>query len=210
MAQQVKLQADGLRELCRVDERLMSYNVEMTEVTSGTFWKEYTPGQIAGTEGFPPSKGLEDITNAMQVYPPVNLYDEKLRALAKEFGPVWVRVSGTWASKTYYDFDGTTGGKAPEGYQSVLTKEQWIGVLDFVKEIGAKLLISVANCAGLHSADEPWNPSEAEKIFALSKEYGVPIDAAEFMNEPNMLQFSGAPAGYTAADYARDQDLFFA
>ena len=210
MAQQVKLQAGGLRELRRVDERLMSYNVEMTEVTGGTFWKEYTPGQIAGTEGFPPSKGLEDIANAMQVYPPVNLYDEKLRALAKEFGPVWVRVSGTWASKTYYDFDGTTGGKAPEGYQSVLTKEQWIGVLDFVKEIGAKLLISVANCAGLHSADEPWNPSEAEKIFALSKEYGVPIDAAEFMNEPNMLQFSGAPAGYTAADYARDQDLFFA
>lgn len=154
MAQQVKLQADGLRELRRVDERLMSYNVEMTEVTGGTFWKEYTPGQIAGTEGVPPSKGLEDIANAMQVYPPVNLYDEKLRALAKEFGPVWVRVSGTWASKTYYDFDGTTGGKAPEGYQSVLTKEQWIGVLDFVKEIGAKLLISVANCAGLHSADE--------------------------------------------------------
>ena len=80
MAQQVKLQADGLRELRRVDERLMSYNVEMTEVTGGTFWKEYTPGQIAGTEGFPPSKGLEDIANAMQVYPPVNLYDEKLRA----------------------------------------------------------------------------------------------------------------------------------
>ena len=47
-----------------------------------------------------------------------------------------------------------------------------------------------------------------EKIFSLSKEYGVPIEAAEFMNEPNMLQYSGAPAGYTAADYARDQDLF--
>lgn len=36
------------------------------------------------------------------------------------------------------------------------------------------------------------------------------IDAAEFMNEPNMLEFSGAPKGYSAADYARDQDRFFA
>mgnify|MGYP000706592653 CR=1 FL=1 len=39
----------------------------------------------------------------MQVYAPINLYDEKLRKLAKELGPVWVRVSGTWATKTYYD-----------------------------------------------------------------------------------------------------------
>ena len=210
MAQHIVLHAQGLPELRRVDERLMSYNVEMTEVTGGTFWKQYTPGQIAGTEEFPGASSFADLGKLMQVYPPVNLYNEKLRALAGEFGPVWVRVSGTWASKTYYDFDGTTGGKAPAGYQSVLTKEQWIGVLDFVKAVGGKLLISVANCAGLHSADEPWNPSEAEKLFALSREYGVPIDAAEFMNEPNMLAFSGAPAGYTAADYARDQDLFFA
>ena len=125
-------------------------------------------------------------------------------------GTAWVRVSGTWATKTYYDFDNTTGGTAPEGYLNVLTKEQWIGVLDFVKAIDAKLMISVANCPGLHSAEEPWNPSEAEKIFRLSKEYGVPIDGAEFANEPNMMEDTGFPAGYTPADYRRDQDLFFA
>ena len=208
MPQVVKLAPEECKALRTVDERLMSYNIEMAEVTGGTFWKAYTPGQIAGTEEFPPSKGLADMANSMQVYPPIDLYNEKLRALARQFGPVWVRVSGTWASKTYYDFEGT--GVTPEGYQNRLTKEQWIGVLDFVKAVDAKLIISVANCPGLHSVDEPWNPSQAEKIFALSKEYGVPIDAAEFMNEPNMLMLSGAPQGYTAADYARDQDLFFA
>ena len=210
MAEIIKLNPDGLKKLHEVDERLMSYNVEMTEVTGGTFWKAYTPEQIAGTELFPPVTDLSQLQNLMQVYPPIDLYDEKLRALAKELGPAWVRVSGTWASKTYYDFDGSAGGQAPEGYQNIMSKEQWIGVLDFVKAIGAKLIISVANCPGLHSAEEPWNPSEAEKIFSLSKEYGVPIDAAEFMNEPNMLTVSGGPEGYTAADYARDQDLFFA
>ena len=193
-----------------VNDRLMSYNVEMTEITGGTFWKEYTPEQIAGTEKF--SLGgagnmAEGMTSLMQIYPPINLYDEKLRKLAKEFGPVWVRVSGGWATSTYYDFDDT--GMIPEGYRSRLTKEQWIGVLDFVKAIDAKLLISVANCPGLHTHDEPLNLSEAEKIFALSKEYGVPIDATEFVNEPNMLEMSGCPAGYTTADYARDQDIFF-
>lgn len=194
-----------------VDERLVSYNIEMTEVTGGTFWKSYTPGQIAGTEAFQASGGMDNFTekaDLMQYFPPINLYDEKLRKLAAQIGPAWVRVSGSWATKTYYDFDGTTGGKAPEGYQNVLTKEQWIGVLDFVKAVGGKLLISVSNCAGDHPDGGPLDLSQTKKIFALSHAYGVDIDAVEFMNEPNMLEGSGAPKGYTAADYARDQDIF--
>lgn len=209
MTKIIDLKFDNLKEIRQMNPRLMSYNVEMTEVTGGTFWKSYTPAQIAGTEAFPPLKSIMDMGSIMQVYPPINLYNEKIRKLAKEFGPVWVRVSGTWATKTYYDFDGHTNGVAPSGYQSVCTKEQWIGVLEFCKAIGAKLLVSVNNCEGLHKASEPWNPSQAELLFGLSKEYGVPIEAAEFMNEPNMLAFSGAPVGYTAKDYVRDQDLFF-
>ena len=46
-------------------------------------------------------------------------------------------------------------------------------------------------------------PSEAEKLFSLSKEYGVPIDAAEFANEPNMMEETGFPKGYTPAHYRR-------
>ena len=207
MANELKLSLD-LQVIRTVDQRLMSYNVEMTEVTGGTFWKAYTPAQVAGTEQFPPIRSLADMGGIMQVYPPINLYDEKLRKLANEFGPVWVRVSGTWATKTYYDFDGTTNGVAPKGYQSVLTKKQWIGVLDFCKAINAKLLISVNNCEGLHKANEPWHPTQAELLFKTAKEYGVPVEAAEFMNEPNMLAFSGAPVGYTGKDYVRDQDLF--
>ena len=214
MAQFVKLVPENLKALREVNPRLMSYNVEFAEVTGGTFWKAYTPEQVAGTEEFHVAPSADGIAamykDLMQVYAPIDLYNEKLRSLAKELGTAWVRVSGTWATKTYYDFDNTTGGIAPEGYLNVLTKEQWIGVLDFVKAIDAKLMISVANCLGLHSAEEPWNPSEVEKIFRLSKEYGVPIDGAEFANEPNMMEDTGFPAGYTPADYRRDQDLFFA
>ena len=212
MTQLIRLDPAGARPLRKVDERLVSYNIEMTEVTGGTFWKAYTPGQIAGTEDFTVKGALTDFTamaDLMQYYPPINLYDEKLRKLARELGPAWIRVSGTWATKTYYDFDGTTGGKAPEGYASVLTRAQWLGVLDFVKAVGGKLLISISNCAGDHPDGGPLDLTQARKIFALSHEYGVEIDAAEFMNEPNMLAASGAPVGYTAADYARDQDIFF-
>ena len=215
MAQFVKLNPDTLKALREVDPMMMSYNVEFAEVTGGTFWKAYTPGQIAGTEEFyvePTNEGIAAMyKDLMQVYPPIDLYNEKLRKLAKDLGPAWVRVSGTWATKTYYDFDGEYApGQVPEGYLNVLTKAQWIGVLDFVKAIGAKLIVSMANCPGLHSAEEPWVPTEAEKLFGLSKEYGGPINAAEFTNEPNMMEETGFPKGYTPEHYRRDQDLFFA
>ncbi len=190
MAQHIKLNPSELKIIRTVDERLMSYNIEMTEITGGTFWKAYTPGQIAGTEEFKVSGTLDDFTSMadlMQYYPPINLYNETLRKRAKELGTAWIRVSGSWATKTYYDFDGTTGGKAPEGYASVLTKEQWIGVLDFVKTVNGKLLISVSNCAGDHPNNGALNLTQTKKIFNFSHEYGVDIDAAEFMNEPNML-----------------------
>ena len=80
-------------------------------------------------------------------------------------------------------------------------KENWKGILS--------VSYTHLNCPGLHTAEEPWNPSEAEKLFSLSKEYGVPIDAAEFANEPNMMEETGFPKGYTPAHYRRDQDLFF-
>ncbi len=212
MAEFVKLYPSELKQLHEQNPMLMSYNVEFAEVTGGTFWKAYTPGQIAGTETFQVdlSKGMATILGEMmQVYAPINLYDEKLRKLTKALGTAWCRVSGTWATKTYYDFDGEyPDGVVPEGYLNKLTKEQWIGVLDFVRDCGLKLKISVANCPGLHSTEEPWPSHEAEKIFKFSKEYGVPILAAEFTNEPNMMEETGFPAGYKPEHYRRDADIF--
>lgn len=208
----IPLKAQPSRLIRHVDERLMSYNIEMTEVTGGTFWKAYTAEQIAGTAEFPSVTTFSDVTTMpelMECYPPIDLTNKRLRELAKQLGPVWIRVSGTWATKTYYDFDNVTGGKAPEGYANVLTREQWIGVLDFVSYVGAKLLISVSNCAGDHPNGGPLDLTQAKKIFEFSHRHGVDIDAVEFMNEPNMLEMSGSPKGYTAADYARDQDILY-
>ena len=206
MAQFVKLNPEALQALRTVDPCLISYNVEMTEVTGGTFWKAYTDAQVDGTEAFPEIRDWTNMGNLQQWYDPIETTNPRLIKLARDLGPAWVRVSGTWANKTYYDFEGT--GVTPEGYQNRMTKQQWIDIVKFADAIGAKILISVANCEGLHHADEPWNPSQAEKIFALSKELGHPIDAVEFTNEPNMFQITGFPVGYTAEHFRRDQDLF--
>lgn len=208
MSNFVKLNLSNLPILRQMDERLVSYNIEMTEVTGGTFWKSYTEAQVEGTEEFPPITDWHDMGNLQQWFDPIDLYNPRLRKMAKALGTAWVRVSGTWANKTYYDFDGHTGGVVPDGYQNLLTEAQWKGVLDFVKAIDGKLLVSVANCPGIHTADEPWHPEQAKLLFDYSKNYGVPVAAAEFTNEPNMPTMSGQPEGYTSEDFNRDHNLF--
>ena len=89
MAEFVNLKTSGLTKLRDMDERLVSYNVEMTEVTGGTFWKAYTEGQIAGTEEFPKLEGgfsnHTAMAGLMQYYPPIDTTNEKLISLAKVF-----------------------------------------------------------------------------------------------------------------------------
>ncbi len=205
MAQKVKLNLENATKILEQNPALVSYNVEMTEVTGGTFWKAYTEAQIDGEEEVPPPDLSKGVASMHQWYDPIDTKNPRLIKLAKALGKCWIRVSGTWATRTYYDFDGT-GMK--DGYFNHLRKEQWIDLLNFVKAVDGRLKISVANCDGLHSHDEPWNPSQAELIFSLSKEMGVPIEAVEFVNEPNMIEATGFPKDYTAADFRRDQDIF--
>ena len=213
MSIELTLNPEKLEVIREMDPRVQSYNIEMTELTGGTFWVPYTPEQISGEEAFPTCDKMEDMMKmlaGMQTkVPAINLYDERIRSFAKAFGPVVIRFSGSWATRTYYDFDGHTGGKAPEGFEFVLTKEQWQGALDFVKAVNGQILVSVANSFGVHENHTgAWMPEQAELLWKYTEEQGMKIEYAEFMNEPNMLNGMCLPDGYTLDDYGRDYDLF--
>ena len=119
MAEHIILNPEKLSFLREVNPMLISYNVEMTEVTGGTFWKAYTDAQIDGTEQVPPPDFSKGMAGMHQWYDPIDTTNPLLIKLAKELGSCWVRVSGTWATRTYYDFDGKG---MPEGYFNHLKK----------------------------------------------------------------------------------------
>ena len=213
MSVQISLNPQTLKVIRQMDSRVQSYNIEMTELTGGTFWVPYTEKQISGEEPFPTCGKMEDmmamLAKMQTSVPAINLYDPRIRSLAAAMGRVIIRFSGSWATRTYYDFDGHTGGKAPEGFQFVLTREQWQGALDFVRHTGGQILVSVANSFGVHeNGTGPWTPEQAELLWDYTAQQGMTIDYAEFMNEPNMLQGMCLPEGYTLDDYGRDFDLF--
>jgi hypothetical protein len=92
MAEFVKLNPNALTELRQMNPRLISYNVEMTEVTGGTFWKAYTDAQIDGTEQVPPPDFSKGVAAMHQWYDPIDTTNPRLIKLAKALGSCWVRV----------------------------------------------------------------------------------------------------------------------
>ncbi|MET0179863.1 MAG: hypothetical protein ABW194_05200 [Novosphingobium sp.] len=171
-----------------VDERYQSYNVEMVEVTGGRFWAPYDgpPGAMH------------------RLRPPEDLADPRLRALARHLGPAFVRVSGSWANSTYLEAEGEHLSAPPAGFNQVLTRDQWRGVLAFAKAVDAEVGVSFAVSDGTRDPGGAWTSGQAQRLIDLTRAEGAEIAFAEFINEPNFPALAKLPNGYSAADYARD------
>jgi hypothetical protein len=194
-----------------VDELFHSYNVEMVEVTGGRFWKPYASEAKPAPTTPPPADGAPAAGMAalFEYRPPVDLSDSRLLALAKALGPAYVRVSGTWANSIYFhDADSPAPDKPPAGFNSILTRAQWKGVVDFVRATGGKLMTSFAWSTGTRDAAGVWTPEHARRLVAFTNASGGRVDAAEFVNEPNYAANGAAPRGYDGAAFARDLAVF--
>jgi len=117
--QAVSVDPAKLTRIGTVDERFASYNIEMAEVTGGNFWKPYHRQNSAAAqttqpaESAPTPAGMDP--HMYQYRPPIDLSNPQLRKLASALGPVYVRVSGTWANLVYFANSDT--GKGAGGFQ---------------------------------------------------------------------------------------------
>jgi len=196
-----------------IDERFQSYNIEMVEVTGGRFWKPYAAPADASqaTAGQQPDTTQSDTdTSRFQYRPPIDLTNARLRKLAAALGPAYVRISGTWANTTYFqNSDDPAPPTPPKGFNGVLTRRQWKGVVDFSRAVNAKIVTSFAISAGTRDAAGVWTPDLAQQLVGYTKSIGGSIAAAEFMNEPNIaMNGGGAPKDYDAAAFGRDIAVF--
>ncbi len=204
-AEPIALTPAAMARVGSVDERFQSYNVEMVEVTGGHFWRPYADRRKPSkADGIPAGRDP-----AMYAYrKPIDLSNPRLRKLAAALGPAYLRVSGTWANTTYFDDADETARSPPSGFNGVLTRRQWKGVIDFARTVDARLVTSFATGAGTRDASGVWTPAQAEKLIAATQALGGNIAAAEFMNEPDLAAIGGAPASYDAASFGRDIAVF--
>ncbi len=202
----------------KVDERFQSYNVEMVEVTGGRFWAPYPKGAAAAKPAAPSPRSNQTVLpqslsaaseNMFAMRPPIDLYDVRLRKMAAALAPAYVRVSGSWANATYFhDSDEPAPATPPKGFNGVLTRKQWKGVVDFSRAVDAKIISSFAGSDGVRDADGVWTSMEAQKILAYTKSVNGEIAAVEMFNEPNQGVGTGQGTPYNAATYGRDFKVF--
>jgi heparanase len=204
----IQLQPRKLPALGTVDERFQSYNVEMIEITGGRFWAPYKQASSAPADTAQPTPGGMP-ASLYRYRAPIDLANPRLRKLAAALGPAYMRVSGTWANSTFFqDSDDPAPAKAPAGFNGVLTRAQWRGVVDFAHAVDAQLVTSFAISPGVRDANGVWTPTEADKILNYTRSIGGSIAAAEMFNEPTFASMGGAPKGYDASAYARDFRAF--
>src|SRR5205807_1608567 len=143
--------------------------------------------------------------NLFQYRPPIDLSNSRLRKLATALGPAYIRVSGTWANSVYFhNSDDPPPGNAPAGFNGVLTRKEWNGVIDFAHAVNGEIVTSFATSVGTRDANGVWTPEQARELLAYSKTAGARIAAAEFMNVPTFAMIVGAPKGYDTGAFARD------
>jgi Glycosyl hydrolase family 79, N-terminal domain len=186
----------SMMRIGEVDERFQSYNVEMVEVTGGRFWKPYGPN------------ASNTVSDLFAYRPPINLASPRLRKLARALAPAYLRVSGTWANATYFADSETAPSAPPSGFDGVLTRQQWRGVVDFSSAVGAPIVTSFAVSPGTRDAAGAWTSNQAAHLIAYNSSIGGRIVAAEFMNEPNVSAPGVAATSDDPAAYGRDFRTF--
>lgn len=179
-----------------VSDRFLAYNIEMVELTGGRFWRPYD------------AAGARKDDDRYEYRPPLDLGNARLRKLAAALAPSYVRYSGTWANATYFDDSDATAQSPPAGFDTVLTRAQWRGAVEFAQAVGAGVVTSFATSTGTRDAGGVWQPDNSARLLRYTQSLGGIVAAAEYANEPNMIELTKPPAGYTSADYRRDYGRF--
>src|SRR4029077_14940828 len=95
-------------------------------------------------------------------------------------------------------------------FDGVLSRQQWRGVVDFSKAVGAQIVTSFAVSPGSRDAAGIWSPDQARRLLTYTQAIGGHIAAAEFMNEPNVAVNGRSAASDDVASYIRDFRAFVA
>ena len=207
MAEVVRLDPGALAPAGKVDARFLSYNVEMAEVIGARFWKPYA--HMSARQPPPGAIQVGRNPGLFEARAPADLGNRRLRALAAALGPAYVRVSGSWANSVYFqDDDAPAMAAPPAGFDGVLTRAAWRGVVEFATAVDARLVTSFTVSRGVRDASGTWTPIEARPLLDYTRSIGGDIYAAELFNEPNLASFGAGLKGYGAAAFARDSAAF--
>lgn len=189
----------GLPLVREMDERFQSFQIGMSHLTGGETWRSYDED---AQEGDDRGESFDEVREARA---PTDLANRRLRNLARALGPFYVRYGGTTSNSVYFhDSDEPAPRAAPDGFQTVLTRERWKDAVEFARAVDARIVTGFTVSDGVRDAEGGWLPVHAAPWLAYTQAIGGEIYAAELYNEPNAREPGRTEEPEAAEDYARD------
>ncbi|GGC17229.1 hypothetical protein GCM10011494_40120 [Novosphingobium endophyticum] len=201
MAEGVAIDASELPFVRDIDERFQSFQIGMSHLTGGDTWVSYdTMEQEDITRDY-----AGDLSAVREPRDPTDLGNSRLRNLAEELGPFYVRYGGTTSNSVYFqDDDKPRLEEIPEGFERLLTRDAWRKAIDFAQAVDAKIVTGFTVSSGVRDKAGVWTPVHAQAWLDFTKAAGGEIYAAEMFNEPNMAAYDDMLETYGPADFVKD------
>lgn len=153
-----------------VSPRFLSFAVDTAQMAGGVFWDP---------------KAENTSTAGSAKVDPYDFSRPKLRRLAQELSPAYIRIGGTAADETYYDLSDKPVTKPPNHYEWVLTKVMWDNFHDFVTKLNFRVLFTLNAGRGPRDKDDVWLPDNSRTLLKYAKSKKTPVDVWELGNEVN-------------------------
>lgn len=191
-----QLSVDPSAPMATVDERYLSFAVDTAQVVGGLFWSAEPEQQLIGQERQP-------------------VYDferTRLRALAAELAPAYLRIGGSDADRVFYDMTAEPVAEQdlPEDFEFVLTAGQVDGVFEFAEALDLDVMFTLSAGPGVRDENGNWTPAMARTLLEYVIDNGYEVDFWELGNEwdrfPIILGVAATPE-LAVADFAAARSL---
>lgn len=156
-----EIRIDASTAVATVDERYLSVAVDTAQVVGGRFWSADADVELIGQEEVPE-------------------YDfsrPRLRQLAAELAPAFLRIGGTDADRVIYDMSENPITEAPEGFEFVLTAAQVDGIFEFAAALDYDVMFTLSAGEGTRDEQGAWTPDMARELleYVATQEYEVAV-----------------------------------
>jgi heparanase 1 len=146
-----ELTVDFSAPIATVDERYLSFSVDTAQVVGGLFWSADPDPQLIGQERQP----VYDFTRP------------RLRALAAELAPAFLRIGGSDADRVFYDMtdDPIAEEDLSDEFEFVLTAAQVDGIFEFTEALDLDVMFTLSAGPGARDQAGDWTPNMARDLL---------------------------------------------
>jgi heparanase 1 len=188
----VRVDLDLEIPLAEVPARYLSFAIDVSQLVGGRWWN-------------PQADAVE--WGSGTVHAPVFDFDRPgLDPLVRGLAPAYLRIGGSEADKVYYDLYDRMAA-IPDGYQSVLRRDQWDAAHAFAARNGLDIVFTLNAGPAARDRAGRWQSQNAAQLLAYSAQQGYRVAAWELGNELNIFYAVHGPAAQVSvAQYAEDLD----